>query len=1267
MKKNNFRLHHFLCLQMLFFFYITNLKADTIHIVGDSIFCSGGSAKLRLNSPNPLEKMSSFQWYLNGNVILDATSDSYDAQIPGSYKVAWMDTLEKMNISSDFKVIKVMNPNVSISGTSNRVCSGSSALLQMTILSSSSSILHYEWLLNDIHYSSAGQYISIHKGGDYRAIIVNSWGCQDTSPPYHIDEFVSPSIDITCNTTPLCSGIPAQLHSTILSGSGNVNSYQWYLNGIQISAASSSAYSTLQSGDFKLWVNNSSGCSAYSNILSIHLEDTPIPVINGVSVFCQNSSTQLDAYSSVINPLLHVQYQWRFNKQDIAGAISKELSNVSSVGNYELMVNTEGGCVGKSPEFKVDEAKNPLPVISGPHFVCHNSTVLLNLLGSQLNQDEVIQIQWFLNSQEISGASDYTLTVSDTGIYSASILTSSGCSAISQDFKLRFDPLQIHLSSKKNIYGYHISCYGDSDAAVLAVIDYGISPYLFQWSNHETTANIQGLTSGKYFVFVTDSLNCSVMDSMRIQSPPPLIADAGTNQYMCVGDSLRLGGNLVASGGVGPYTYFWESDAQMDDVHIDHPIIRWKINQLNKNTFLNTLTITDSLGCKAFSSQLLQVFSRDSISISQSGTSDFYSGLGIKLSAYAPSAVSFEWSDHTFNQSMYAFLSGWYSVLVTDSNGCRQRDSIRLDYKPENLLRNYVAYVSDYALFSQNNFSSGSVGILSENKNGKYGAVFEKNTKMKDVSSFVKAAKIEIKTGSIINKSIHYSANGVVLPSFYTNPYNSANDINVADNTTIHLDDSIYGKISIGKNAKLIFSAPKIYIDGLSMNHKEGISLQFANCCQVVIKNHIDFGKNAKINADNKFLTFYVAQDDDVNSPLPLKAIEVDPGCIIRANMYAPNGEILIHSATASKPNLLYGTFISKRLHAGFYTEWNLNNSTPICHLQAKIDKIIPVRCFGEKNGAIFLSVSGGISPYRFSIDGKTFKDFGTFTNLPSGSYQIRVEDALGNIFNFNTMVSGPVKPLQMSLTSNAIPSDSLQNNLSCYQITAQAMGGSGPISFSWSGSSIINHTSPQSILACSDYAEIIRCLATDSNHCLVRDSLLLNASKPKLGAMLSIPCADCISSFSPLQGKRYVLSAWVKEENAGPAMVTYKNPEISIEFLSENISLPLMHAQGQIIDGWQRIQETFEIPPNALNIKIKLNSLKGNSFFDDIRIFPLNGNMKSYVYDPFSLKLSAELDENNYASFYEYDEDGRLTRIKKETERGILSIQEIKENTVKK
>jgi hypothetical protein len=50
---------------------------------------------------------------------------------------------------------------------------------------------------------------------------------------------------------------------------------------------------------------------------------------------------------------------------------------------------------------------------------------------------------------------------------------------------------------------------------------------------------------------------------------------------------------------------------------------------------------------------------------------------------------------------------------------------------------------------------------------------------------------------------------------------------------------------------------------------------------------------------------------------------------------------------------------------------------------------------------------------------------------------------------------------------------------------------------------------------------------------------------------------------------------------------------------------------------------------------------------------------MKGYVYDPRTLRLSAELDENNYATFYDYDEEGQLVRVKQETIEGIKTLKE--------
>jgi hypothetical protein len=50
---------------------------------------------------------------------------------------------------------------------------------------------------------------------------------------------------------------------------------------------------------------------------------------------------------------------------------------------------------------------------------------------------------------------------------------------------------------------------------------------------------------------------------------------------------------------------------------------------------------------------------------------------------------------------------------------------------------------------------------------------------------------------------------------------------------------------------------------------------------------------------------------------------------------------------------------------------------------------------------------------------------------------------------------------------------------------------------------------------------------------------------------------------------------------------------------------------------------------------------------------------MKTYAYDNRSMRLWAEMDENNFATFYEYDDEGILIRVKKETEKGIMTVKE--------
>lgn len=163
------------------------------------------------------------------------------------------------------------------------------------------------------------------------------------------------------------------------------------------------------------------------------------------------------------------------------------------------------------------------------------------------------------------------------------------------------------------------------------------------------------------------------------------------------------------------------------------------------------------------------------------------------------------------------------------------------------------------------------------------------------------------------------------------------------------------------------------------------------------------------------------------------------------------------------------------------------------------------------------------------------------------------------------------------------------------------------------------------------------------------------------------VACESC-NTFRPQPGERYWVSAWVKENQAAQVK-TYTNPRLEFGFTGSGVAAVPFYPSGDIVEGWQRIVGSFTIPANttALDIKLVNGHASMEAYFDDIRIHPYNASMKSYVYDPATYLLSAELDDNNYATFYEYDKEGQLIRIKKETARGIMTIQESRSSNPKR
>ncbi len=124
---------------------------------------------------------------------------------------------------------------------------------------------------------------------------------------------------------------------------------------------------------------------------------------------------------------------------------------------------------------------------------------------------------------------------------------------------------------------------------------------------------------------------------------------------------------------------------------------------------------------------------------------------------------------------------------------------------------------------------------------------------------------------------------------------------------------------------------------------------------------------------------------------------------------------------------------------------------------------------------------------------------------------------------------------------------------------------------------------------------------------------------------------------------KKYVVRVWVK----GTDDVTFSPGGATVTKLTDNI------------DGWSLFEAVFT--PSA-GSELIITKDVSTFYIDDLRIQPFNSSMRAFVYNIYNWRLMAELDDQNLSTFYNYSEEGKLSQVKKETDRGIYTIQHTRE-----
>lgn len=258
----------------------------------------------------------------------------------------------------------------------------------------------------------------------------------------------------------------------------------------------------------------------------------------------------------------------------------------------------------------------------------------------------------------------YALNVEDSrgsvmGVYEGDLLIK----AIDSTFYFE-EPELLQLSFTTT----EINCDTGNDGTAEVHITGGIAPYNIRWSNGATTAKVENLIAGTYFVFVTDSRGCEVTGSVIVEQPGGLQLDIAEQIPPTCYQGSDGSITINVSGGVAPYQYQWSTGNTTN-----------KIGNLPAGTY--TLKVTDVQGCIGFTEISLETPEPIIIDLGEDRTLCNEQEVILDITIDDAGAQYLWESDNGFSSTdavVTLTTPSTYTATVTTSEGCIGKDQIEV-------------------------------------------------------------------------------------------------------------------------------------------------------------------------------------------------------------------------------------------------------------------------------------------------------------------------------------------------------------------------------------------------------------------------------------------------------------------------------------------------------------------------------------------------------------------------------------------------------------
>ncbi len=598
------------------------------------------------------------------------------------------------------------------------------------------------------------------------------------------------------------------------------------------------------------------------------------------------------------------------------------------------------------------------------------------------------------------------------GFYTVTITDSNNCESY-DSITVAINPPLLH-----ELTATDLTCYGFFTGSIQTEINGGTYPYFFNWSNGSQAQNPNNLTSGWYYVTISDFVNCEIYDSIFIDQPESAISiNAIATNLPCHGEDYGSI-DISLSGATPPYTVEWSTGQTYQDLH-------------NLPAGYYTISVTDANDCLWTHS--VTIIEPDTLTTEITSSDIPCNGLDNGILNAQTSGGTMPYHYYWFHdlnnnsQILTGMHPGLYFVSVVDANGCSDTASALISQPDELILSELISNVSckgghngyiivtpmggvpDYEFTWSNDYYTDSIGNLPL---GDYTiTVIDDNGCQKietyhlnEPTYFLNSNFIQVQNVSCFGFS---DASANVNPTGGTNPYSVVWEDGVSQDAFVGygMPANIYYNITVVDNNNCV------YFDSIRFTQPPLLTLS---------------GNTSPVNCG-------VSAGSGTVSPL---------GGTPPYQFLWPSGE-----NTQTATNLSYGTNYVTVIDANTCTDSLSLNVQKTGKIYGDYIVLTQNPCYGDSLAIVKASLDDGFDPKTFVWSNGYIGD--TATNMPAGEYQVYASDKFNCSDTIEVEIAHPD-----SIHPNLIITQPSCSAVYDGEIEAVPTGGTPGYSFLWGDSS---------------------------------------------------------------------------------------------------------------------------------------------------------------------------------------------------------------------